>query len=153
MLGSTQLLEQCDVRRLQGATAAGTTTVANTFDMKGYDSALVIVSLSGIVNTAAPVLTLEDGANSGGSDAAAMTDAAGNTIATNAVTLTGTPSTGLLVADVSRPMKRYVTASLARATANVAVDSIVVILYNAQTMLPTSPLTAYLASVNKLSAV
>jgi hypothetical protein len=152
MLGSAQLLEVADIRRVAGATAAGTTTLTNTVDMKGFDAIAYIVVVSGIVNGAQPVLTMQDGAASNGSDAATMTDANGSNIATAAVTLGASPTTGLIIGDVVRPEKRYVTGSLARATQNIAVDAVIAVLYRARAELPPTPATAYLASLNKLAA-
>jgi hypothetical protein len=145
-ISTNQLLEVADVRRSAGASAAGTTTLTGTVDLQNYDAACVIVSLSGIVNGAQPVLTLQDGVQSNGSDAANITDANGNAVSTSAVTLTGTPSTGLMIADVARPAKRYLTWSLARTTQNVAVDAVIVVLYRGKNM-PATPATAYLSKV------
>lgn len=141
-----QLAEAVDLRRAAGATAAGTTTLSGQVDLNGFDACLIIISVSGIVNGAQPVLTLQEGTASNGSDAATIVDPAGNNVATNAVTLTGTPSTGLIVADVARPQKRYLTWSLARTTQNIAVDAVIALPYRAHS-LPVTPLTALLSSV------
>lgn len=147
MLLSANLLEVAAVRRLSGAVAAGTTTITGTTKMDGYDGVMFVASLSGIVNGAQPVLTVQQGALANGSDAANLKDPAGNVIQTNAVTLTGAPATGTLVADAVRFSKEYATFSLARATQNVAVDSVYAILYRSKKV-PVVLDSTILASVN-----
>lgn len=132
MLGNCGLFELVEVRHISNAAVAGTTTITPTsIDMSGYDAIAVIADLGTLTDGAQPVLTMKQGSQSGGGDAANATDPAGNTIATPAFTA-ASQANGVLMAELIRPSKRYVTPVLTRATQNVVVNCMIALLYRAK---------------------
>lgn len=117
------------------ATAAGTADTLNgdILDLQGFDSVCLIAILGDCANTAVGTLKAYCG------DAAALGDGAYKT-ATATVTADATSADNkLLVLDVVKPGKRYVRADLVRATANLVVDGIIAIRYNAISVPVTQP--------------
>src|ERR1043166_376671 len=145
MLSNAGLLEMVEVRHISTRAAAGTTTITPTsIDMKGYDAICVIADFDAVVDGAQPVLKLQQGDQSNGSDAADLKDPAGNTIQTDAVTA-ATSSNTMLMTEAIRPSKRYVTPVLTRATQNVTVNCLIAILYRAASVPTTQGATVLTA--------
>lgn len=129
---STNLTKNALFTRVENAAAAGQTTLTtDTLDMKGYDGCTFIAALGDVTDTSVLTLTIATGDASDGSDAAdtgiIATFTAGASDADNK----------LLIAEIVRPLKRYVTATLDRGTANAVVDGIFCI----QTDANTEPVT------------
>lgn len=124
MIGS--LLKECKIVAISPDVSAGTTDVEpTTIDMSGYRSICIIAYLGDVTATAAPHLKLK----------AADTNTAGTAIAgTSALAAAGASNYDdtLMILDVKNVRQRYATPSLARTTANVAVNGIIAILYNAR---------------------
>lgn len=109
--------------RAVNATAAGTSvlTASTGVDMLGFEGALIICSMGAL--TASQVTSLQ------------ATDSATNSsyvAITNAVTAAAldADSNKLLVLDVYRPVKRFLSVQVNRATANAAIDGVVIVQYN-----------------------
>jgi len=118
------LLKECKIVAISpDAAAAQTDLEPVTIDMSGYKSICVIAYLGDVTATAVPHLKLK----------AADTNTAGTAIAgTTALAAAGASDYDdkLMVLDVKNVRQRYATPSLARGTANIAVNSMVAILYN-----------------------
>lgn len=117
------------------ATAAGfgDTLNGDIIDLQGFDSICLIGILGDVAATGVATLKAYCG------DAAALGDGAYKT-ATATVTADATSADNkLLVLDIVRPGKRYVRADLVRATANIVVDGVIAIRYNAKTAPVTQP--------------
>lgn len=102
--------------------AAQTTVTGNTIDTAGYEDVTIIANLGAITATGVPTLKAQQGDANDGSDGA---DIAGSAVA-------GTDADGnkSLAIEIHRPKQRYITPVLTRATANIAVNNIIVILSN-----------------------
>lgn len=110
--------------RVSDAVAAGQTTVTTSVvDMKGYTSVAFLAVLGTVTSTGVSTLTAKSNtANS----------TSGTAVKTSTTTAATTDnSNGMLLLDINRPSQEYVFATLDRTTANVAVDGIFAILYNA----------------------
>jgi hypothetical protein len=140
------LLKDAKVVKIQnGAVAAQTLVTSSTIAMDGFDSVMIVADLGTVTDTAVLTLTAQDGALANGSDAASVAGAA-----TPAFTAAGS-SNGQLVLDVQQLQKEFLTVTLARTTANVVVNSITAILYNAHNK-PTTQPTTVLASAEAEAA-
>lgn len=110
------------------AVSAGTTTVtpAAPVDMQGFDSVAFLV-LTGDV-TATSVITVT------ANEVASNTNAGGTAITASAAAFTAGASdadTKAIISELIRPTTRYVYPTVARATANAALNGIVAFLFNA----------------------
>ena len=131
------------VSRVKNAVAAGTTDVtSSTLDMTGFDGVMFIALLGDVLTTCVLSLQAQEGADSGGSDAALATG--GPKTADFTADATSADNKVLLV-DYYRPQKQYVTAVLKRGTANAPVDGIIAIQYNARTK-PTTQAAEVIAA-------
>lgn len=113
-------IEEEKVVVASGVTSTGTSTVTgDTIDCAGFDE----VQIEALIETATDgsVITLKayQGDQSGGGDAALIT---GATAAATASSL----SKKMLIVDVIRPKKRYITPVLTRATQAATVSGIIV---------------------------
>lgn len=110
--------------------AAGTTDtlLSNYVDTLGYAGVQFVYALGAITSGAVLTMKLRDCATSGGSYA---------DIAGTQQLPADTDDNKLFISDIYRPTKRYVKASLQRATQNAAVDCLFVILYNVGDLPPT----------------
>ena len=90
--------------------------------MKGFDAVTFIALLGDVLDTAVLTLQAQQGDQSDGSDA---TNLAG-VLATFTADATSADN-NMLAVEIARPTKRYVRVTLARATANAAVDGIVAV--------------------------
>ena len=122
MIGS--LLKECKIVAISPDAAAAQTDVEPvTIDMSGFKSICIIASLGDVTATAVPHLKLK----------VADTNTAGTAIAgTTALDAAGASNYDdkLMILDVKNVRQRYATPSLARGTANVALNAIIAILYN-----------------------
>ena len=120
------------------ATVAGTSVISGTVgqDMLGYEGCLIIASFGTVLTTNVTTLQASDSATNGSYVAI-----------TNAVTpqLGDTASNTLLVLDVYRPVKRFLSAIVNRATANVVINSVIMIPYNVKKA-PTTLNTTYVSA-------
>lgn len=107
--------------RVENSGTAGLVTlVTDVVDMDGFDGCAFVALLGNVADTSALTLTVQHGDASDGSDMADTTVAATFTAdATSA-------DNKVLSAEVFRPLKRYLRATLA-ATANADVDGILAI--------------------------
>jgi len=122
------ILKETKIDKVLNNTAAGTadTLTGDIIDLQGFDSVLLIATTGDVAATAVGTLKAYCG------DAAALGDGAYKT-ATATFTADSTNADNKIVAlDVIRPGKRYVRADFVRATANIPVESIVAIRYNAR---------------------
>jgi len=145
MFGS--LLKDCAFDKCLNNTAAGTGDTLNgdILDLQGYDSVCFIATTGDVIVNAVGTLKAYCGDASNVSDGAyATTTAAFTATATSA-------DNKVVVLDVIRPGKRYIRPDFVRATANIPVESIVAIRYNARTKPTTQPsdVVASGMSVNK----
>jgi hypothetical protein len=105
------------------ATAAGTSVVSGTtgVDMLGFEGCLIIAAMNTL--TAGQVTTLQalDSATNGSFVAI-----------TNAITpaMADADSGKLMVIDVYRPVKRWLSAQVNRATQNAVIDRVIMVQYN-----------------------
>ena len=107
------------------AAAAQTTLTTDVVDTQGFDSVAFVAFLGDVADTS--VLTLTGFTND-------TDDTVTPTQLASPVTFTAGASDAdnkLLLLDLHKPRQRYVYATLARGTANAAVNGILAILYNA----------------------
>lgn len=146
MLANANLLEIAEVRKIDNGHVAGQTTITPTsIKMDGYDGIAVIVDLGTVTDGCVLNLKLQEGSASNGSDAADLKDPAGNVIGTGNITA-ATNSNQLLMTDVARPAKEYVTVVFARGTQNAVINTMLAILYRAK-QLPVTQGTTVIKSV------
>lgn len=135
------LFKQAKVMKVSNGAGAGTTAVTgSTIDMAGYNAIMVIADLGTVTDGSLLKLDLQEGAQSGGGDAASVTG-----MATTQVTA-ATSSNTIIVADATRPQKRYITPVLTRTTQNAVVNTMVAILYQSDNP-PITADTSVLASL------
>lgn len=123
------ILKNCFIEKGLNYTAAGTGDTLNSdiFDLQGYDSILLVATTGDVTNTAVGTLKAYIGDNAALSDGAYATSTA-------EFTATATSADNkIVVLDVVKPGKRYVRADFVRATANIVVENIIAIKYNAKT--------------------
>lgn len=105
------------------ATVAGTTVISGTtgVDMLGFEGCLIIAAFGTL--TAGQVTTLQASDSATNGSFAAIT---------NAVTaaMADADSGKLLVLDVYRPVKRWLSAIVNRATSNAVIDRVIMVQYN-----------------------
>lgn len=120
-----------EVRRISGAVAAGTgdTITFTEVDMRGYNSVLFLVVLGAVTATGTARLNVKASDTSATYGAGTIDTLA--TAAQEALATTG-DSNKVMSIEVFKPRRRYLRAQLVRATANIAVESVIAILYNAQ---------------------
>lgn len=122
--------------KVLGNTVAGTGDTLNgdILDLANFDSVCFIAVTGDVADTAVGTLKAYCG------NAAALGDGAyKSTTATFTATATSADNK-LLVLDVVKPGKRYIRADFVRATANIPVESIVAIRYNARNIPQTQPI-------------
>lgn len=118
------LSEGAKIIHVEPAAAAGQTTLTtDKVDMSGFDRLLIAVVLGASVTAAATLtLTLKTG------------DAEGDAGTATACVLTyetgASDANRILLLDIARPNRRWVHATLARASQDVAVDAILFCLYD-----------------------
>lgn len=107
------------------ATAAGQTTLnTSVLDMQGYNSVAFITHLGDVTDTSVITVTLQNGDEDDASDAA-------DTVCAATFTADATSADNkLMMIDAHLPRKRYVRATVARATANAAISGVIAVLYN-----------------------
>jgi len=109
------------------ASAAQTAVTSSTIDRQGFEAARFVAVLGDVTDTCVLTLKVQQGDDSGGSDATDITGA-------SATFTAGAASADLkaLAVDVVKPTKRYLTAVLTRTTANAVVNTILCDLYHAR---------------------
>lgn len=124
----SSLLKDCAIDKVLNNTAAGTSDTLNSdiLDLSGFDSVCFIATTGDVIVNAVGTLKAYCGDNSALSDGSYKT-----TTATFTATATSADNK-CVVLDVVRPGKRYVRADFVRATANIPVESITAIRYNAR---------------------
>lgn len=114
------------ITRVSGAVAAGTTAInSSCVDMTGFDSVMFIAELGTV--TAGAVIQLSALSNTTNSNSGGATEKAGTQVTDSG----GAQSNQDYVVDVHRPAKQFVYANLTRTTANVVVNGVYAIQYNA----------------------
>lgn len=121
------ILKAGKIDRLINATAAGTGDTLNgdILDLQGFDSVLLISAVGDCAATAVGTLKAYCG------NAANLSDGAYKDTTATFTASASDADNKLLVLDVVRPGKRYVRADFVRATANIPVDAVIAIRYNA----------------------
>lgn len=140
------LLKDCKVVKCGNGNVANTGTVtSSTVDASGFDSCLVLADLAAVVDNAVATLALQDGALSNGSDATNISGA-------NCAFTASSSNNVQMLLDVQLPQSRYLTVTLGRATQNITVNSLTLLLYNAKSKAVTQPTTiAASAEINATS--
>jgi len=121
--------------KVLGNTAAGTADTLNgdILDLANYDSVCFIAVTGDVADTAVGTLKAYCG------DEAALGDGAYKASTATFTAGIATADNKLVILDVVRPGKRYVRADFVRATANIPVEAIVAIRYNARNIPQTQP--------------
>lgn len=119
------LHQNVKVTEVLGAVAAGTTVQnGTTLDMSGFEGVMFIASMGAITAGAVTSLIASGGAASNGSDKVAITGAS--------VTIADDGDDKAYVLDIFRPLDRYITATVNRATQNAVINSVMAIQYGAK---------------------
>lgn len=128
---------------ISNGAAAGTSLVtSSTFDSANYEDVLIMAKIGTITGSGTATVQVQQGDESNGSDAADITGA-------SAVATGSADSDQLVIVDVYKPMKRYITVTVTRATANSEVDGIFAVLKNARSM-PVSQDATHVAGITVL---
>lgn len=118
--------KDCKVTRVSNKVAAGTSQIDSArVDMTGFDSVIFVAGLD--TSTATAVITAIAKSNPADSVAGSTTEKTGTAV-TDAG---GNQANQDYVVDLHRPQNRYAYCSLTRTVANVAVNAIYAIQYNA----------------------
>lgn len=123
------LLKNCNFQKAMNYQSASTsdTLSGDIIDTAGFDSICIIAATGDVTTSAVGTLKAYVGDNSALSDGAYVTS-------TSTFTADSTSADNkLLVLDLAKHGKRYVRPDFVRATANIVIDSITVVLYNART--------------------
>ena len=125
-MSQLNFIHDLKVQLALAAAAAGTTSLTTAvIDTQGFESVAFIAQLGDVTDTSALTLTMQHGDESDGSDMADLALTATHTAdATDA-------DDKIMMVDAHRPQKRYVRATLDRATANAVLNSIIAVSYNA----------------------
>ncbi|OPX87740.1 MAG: hypothetical protein A4E53_02362 [Pelotomaculum sp. PtaB.Bin104] len=129
------ILKNCAIDKVLNNTAGGTGDTLNgdILDLQNYNSVCFILTTGNVVDTAVGTLKAYCGNEAALGDGAYKTTTASFTAnATNS-------DNKAVVLDVVRPGKRYVRADFVRATADIPVESIVAVRYNARNIPVTQP--------------
>lgn len=130
------LLKDAKIVKAHNGAAAGTSAqTSSTIDTAGYNSALIVGDLGTVTDGSILSLKAQQGDASNGSDAADITGATTGNITA------ATSSNTVLIVDLQNMLKRYLTVVLGRTTQNAVLNTIVIILYNANTKPVTQPTT------------
>lgn len=106
--------------RVSNAVAAGTTTVNVTaVDMTDFAGVVFIALLGTITSTGVPSMKLQHS-----DDNSTFAD-----VEASLQTYDDTAGNKMIVAELRSPLKRYVRASIGRATANVVIDGVIALPY------------------------
>jgi hypothetical protein len=134
------LLKSAKITRVSNAAAAGTTDIESSrVDMSGFDSVCFVALLGDGANTA--VVQMVAKSNPADSTTGSTTEKTGTSSTLDATS----GDNKLVIVDTMRPTHRYAYCTLILDTANVAVDGILAIQYNAK-HLPTTQGSTVLSS-------
>lgn len=138
-MGRQALLHGAKFLTISNGAAAGTSLVtSDTFDSANFEDVVIVAKIGTITGAGTATLQVQQGDESDGSDAADITGA-------SAVATGSADSDQLVVVDVYKPMKRYITVTVTRAAANSEVDGIVAVLKSARSM-PVTQDSAHVAA-------
>jgi predicted transcriptional regulator len=120
-----QLLKDAVVDRIKVYQAAGTSDVitSDAVDMSCFEGALFLCVLGTLTSTGTVTCKLQQSSDDAASDA--YSDIEG----TSVVNTGDTATTKILAIDIKNPGKRYLKLLATRATANCAIDAMIVIKY------------------------
>jgi hypothetical protein len=129
------ILENCAIDKVLDNTAGGFGDTLNgaILDLANFDSVCFIATTGDVADTAVGTLKAYCG------DEAALGDGAYKTTTATFTAGAATADNKVFVLDVVRPGKRYVRADFVRETANIPVESIIAIRYNARNIPVTQP--------------
>ena len=118
--------------RVKNAVAGGfgDTITTNSIDMKGYSAVTFVVALGACADTSAGIIKAQQSGDDGAVDTFA--DLLGTGIVCDT-----TSDNKLVLLEITDPQERYIRVAVARATANIVIDSIVAI----QTTAGVEPVT------------
>jgi hypothetical protein len=116
------------LKRIKAAVAAGQTTqVSDVVDTNGYDSVILVAMIGSIADTGTVVVQAQQGDLSNGNDQA-------NIEAPSAVSFTASDDNKVATIEINRPKSRYVCLSIARGTADSAIDGCIALLTDPTTV-------------------
>lgn len=124
---SKSLLKNAAIDYVNGAEAAGSSIDENSsrLDMQGFEHVLFIVTLLDSAATGVAALTIET--NSADSDTGMTASAA---VATATCAVNDDLNDELLIAELKKPLQRYVQGVITSLTANIAFGETIAIRYN-----------------------
>lgn len=123
------LLRECVVTEMIPYTAAGTTTILSgrVLDMQGFEGVAFIASIGTVTAGGVIQVRPRHGAVQSTTGMVTMTSyVSGTTASTTAMTRR------IIINDLYRPTKRYVSVNLHRATANALVESVIAVQYGSK---------------------
>lgn len=124
------LVKDALITRVSNAVSAGTTTVNSTaVDMAGYDAVAFVVSFGTITSTAVTSVKVQHS-----DDNSSFSDVEGS-----AISVADDDDNQVFIAEVLRPIKRYVRCTVVRGTANAVIDTITAIQHAARETPVTQP--------------
>lgn len=120
------ILDNYEVRYVGAAVAAGSSIDNNSsrIDMAGYESVMFVTTITDSANTGVATLTIQQNTVDSDSGMAAVTGTASTATSGSNDDLNGT----VLVSELRKPAQRYVQATRASATANIAYGEVIAIL-------------------------
>jgi hypothetical protein len=127
------LSKEAKLVRVLNAVAAGQVTQNSTIlNMSTYDGVLFALMLNTVTPTAVCTLQAQDNSVNSTVGMTNITDAGGNIAFTTITDVGGASSNGVMVLDVVLPQQQFVRAQVNIATANVAIDGILAVLYRSK---------------------
>jgi hypothetical protein len=117
----SNLLSKAKFTRVHNTTAGGSgdTILSSAIDMKGFDAVIFLVAFGAIAGTGAATVKAQQ---SHDNSADTFADLTGTGVAVG-----DTNDNHVVLLEIVKPQERYVKCAVARATANVAIDSIIAI--------------------------
>lgn len=123
----------CKVTRVMNAVAAGTTDQnSSVVDMQGFESVTFIAAFGALTATQVTKIKVQQGADSGLSDAADLEGTATTALADG-------DGNKCLMVEVVKPRERYVRCVVDRGTANAVIDGVIAIQCRAHVEPVTQP--------------
>lgn len=121
------LLKNMQFQRVSNAVAAGQTTITSSaVDMSGFEGCCFQILFGTITTAGVQSIKIQQSSDDGSSDAYSDLEGTSITVADDQDNL-------VFLAEVSKPLKRYLKCIISRATQNSVVDGIVAIKYGPRT--------------------
>lgn len=124
------ILNDCEIQNVlayQAASFSDTLTSA-AIDMAGFEGAIVLFKLGTVTSTGHAKCYLQQSSDDG------STDGYSDILASSKTSVGDASTTKTIAIEIINPQKRYIKALIDRTTANVVIDSVIVLKFGAKNM-------------------